>query len=244
MTYLTAKDCNVFRASYASRFAAVDDVSHTFGVASYYKFYYEMEGWKAFIDLLFPDWFPVNTVQGLLMSVVDYLHDNRSEHAYNTGVDMGRAIVGKVTDTINWAQNQISNAVSDMRNRIDTEIVAPVREKAAQIEKSLNDALGRLNIAVIKVGSLGNAVDIMQSNIASFDGSIKAFDSKLGSFDSTLKGLDTTASGLQTQLRDAQAKLNEYKGYIDSLTTRVDKLEGKQFDLLREFEKFIRGEYA
>ena len=114
MSYLTAKDCNVFRALYEKRFAPVDDISHAFGVASYYKFYYEMDGWKALIDSVFPDYFPINVVQGCLMSVVDFLHDNRSEHCYNVGVDMGRSIIAKVNDVISDYTKRINNTLSSL----------------------------------------------------------------------------------------------------------------------------------
>lgn len=234
--YLTMKDNDPFRASYQTRFAPVDDVSHAFGCIHHAAFFYTCDGWCEFLDAIFPDYFPFGTAQNLLTSVVKYLYENRAEHHYNTGVDMGRSIIAKVTETINWAQSQISNAVTDMRNRIDSEIVAPVRDKAAQIEKTLALAQSRLNTMGITIGGFSTDVETMKSNIASFGGSIKAFDSKLGSFDSKLRGLDTTASGLQSQLSDAQAKLNQYKALIDGLSSRVDKLENKQkegFDFLR-----------
>jgi SMC interacting uncharacterized protein involved in chromosome segregation len=226
----------VHRAQYTTRFGAVDDVSHIFGWASETAFFFTCDGWCEFLDAVFPDYFPFGTAQNLLISVVRFIYDNRSEHNYNCGVSSGLKIMGKVTEVINWAQNQISNAVTDMRNRIDSEIVAPVRNKAAEIEKTLASAQSRLNAMGITIGGFSTDVETMKSNISSFGGSIKAFESKLGSFDSKLKGLDTTASGLQSQLSDAQAKLNQYKTLIDDVSRRVDNLENKQkegFDFLK-----------
>jgi len=234
--YLAQKDSDVHRAQYTKRFGAVDDVSHIFGWASETAFFFTCDGWCEFLDSIFPDWWPVGDVQNLLISVVKFIYSNRSEHNYNCGVTSGLKIVGRVNEVIEFAKNTISNAVTDMRNRIDSEIVAPVRQKAAQIEQSLKDAQGKLASMGIDIDRFSSNIETMKSSIASFDGSIKAFDSKLGGFDSKLSGLNTTASGLQTQLRDAQAKINEYKTLIDSLTTRVDNLEGKQkegFDFLK-----------
>jgi septal ring factor EnvC (AmiA/AmiB activator) len=234
--YLTQKDADVHRAQYTTRFGAVDDVSHIFGWASETAFFFTCDGWCEFLDAVFPDYFPFGTAQNLLISVVRFIYDNRSEHNYNCGVSSGLKIMGKITETIKWAQSQISNAVTDMRNRIDSEIVAPVRQKAAQIEQTLKDAQGKLASMGIDIDRFSSNIETMKSSIASFDGSIKAFDSKLGSFDSKLSGLGTTASGLQTQLRDAQAKLNQYKTLIDDVSRRVDSLENKQkegFDFLK-----------
>lgn len=234
--YLTQKDADVHRAQYTRRFGAVDNVSHIFGWASETAFFFTMDGWCEFLDAIFPDYFPFGTAQNLLISVVKFIYENRSEHNYNCGASSGLKIMGKITETINWAQNQISNAVTDMRNRIDSEIVAPVRQKAAQIEQSLKDAQAKLASIGIDIDRFSSSVENMKASISSFGGSIKAFDSKLGSFDSKLKGLDTTASGLQSQLSDAQAKLNQYKTLIDDVSRRVDNLENKQkegFDFLK-----------
>lgn len=234
--YVTLKDNDAFRKNYEARRGSVDEISHAFGVAYHYAFYFTMDGWCQFLDSVFPDVFPFGTVQDLLIAVVKYVYDNRAEHNYNSGVDMGRSIVGKVTDTINWAQSQINNAVTDMRNRIDSEIVEPVRQKAAEIEKTLNWAQTRINGMGTELGRFSSDVETMKGNISSFDGSIKSFDSKLASFKSTLNWQETRASGLQTQLGDAQAKLNEFKTLMDDISRRVDNLENKQkegFDFLK-----------
>jgi uncharacterized phage infection (PIP) family protein YhgE len=232
MPYITKKDLQPFRNWYATHICYVDDVSHIFGVANHEIFYRQLESWCAFIDSVFPDWFPLGDIQNILISIVKFVYDNNANHSYNVGVDSGIAIIGKVTDAINWAQNQITSSVNDMRNKIDTEIIAPVRQKAAQIEQSLKDAQAKLSDMGINIDGFQSNIDTMKSNISSFDSSIKAFDNKLFSFDSKLKGLDSTANGLQSQLRDAQAKLNEYKNLIDNVTKRVDNLEGKQAGVL------------
>ena len=228
MPYITRKDLDPFRRWYEINVGHVDDVSHIFGVANHEIFYRQLESWCAFIDSVIPDWWPLGDVQNLFISIVKFVYDNNANHAYNTGVDSGRAIMGRLSESVQWAQTQITNAVNDMRNKIDTEIVEPVRKKAAQIEQALKDAQTKLSDMGINIDGFQSDINTMKTNISSFDSSIQAFDNKLGSFDSKLKGLDSTANGLQQQLRDAQAKLNEYKSLIDNLTKRVQNLEAKQ----------------
>jgi hypothetical protein len=249
MSYITRKDTKPMREYFEANWGHVDDVSNAFGVANHGKFYAEMEAWCSFIDALIPDWFPLNYIQDGLIAIVKAVYDKQAATSYYSGVDTGVAIVAKVNDAITWARNRINDAVSDMRIDIDHTIVAPVRQKAAQIEQTLKDAQTKLSNMGVSIDGFQSDINTMKSNILGFDGSIKAFDGKLGSFDSKLKGLDSTATGLQSQLRDAQAKLNtldstantlqsrlkdaetklnQYKSVIDDLDRRVKTLEGKK----------------
>lgn len=228
MTYITRKSDDAFRQDYTNRFAPVDDVSHVFGWASHEKFYQQMESWCALIDAIIPDWFPQNYVQDGLINIVKGVYDSQAIIAYDKGVDQGRTIIAKVTEVVQWAQNQINNTVNDMRNKIDKEIIDPVRQKASQIEATLKDAQSKISNLNASVDGFKNDINAMKGNIASFDTSIKSFNTKLSSFDTKLKGLDSTASNIQSQLSDAQAKLNQYKSLIDDLTRRVNNLEQKQ----------------
>jgi hypothetical protein len=237
MPYITRKSDDAFRQSYTERFAPVDDVSHVFGWASHEKFYQEMEAWCTLINSVIPDAWWCQWAQDFLLGIVKGVYDRNAIIAYDKGVDQGRQIIAKVTETVEWAQNQITNAVTDMRNKIDSEIVDPVRQKASQIEAVLKDAKSKLDILSVDIKLANNDITVMGKRVNSFGDSIKAFDNKLGSFDSKLKGLESTASGLQSQLRDAQTKLNQYKTLIDDLTRRVNNLEGKKtegFDLLKK----------
>jgi methyl-accepting chemotaxis protein len=237
MVYITKKDDRTFRQYYDTHWGHVDDVSNAFGVTNHGLFYLQMEGWCKCIDVIIPDEWWCKWAQDFLISVVRTLYDLRADSAYYSGVDMGMPIVAKVNDAITWARNQINAAVTDMRDRIDTEIIYPLRIKIEnQIMPQLKRAQSSLDTFKTDIDKAISDVNTMKSNISSFDSSIKAFDGKLGSFDSKLKGLDSTANGLQSQLKDAQAKLNEYKSLIDDLTKRVQNLEGKQkegFDFLK-----------
>jgi hypothetical protein len=228
MTYITHKDTDALIALYEkNKNVKASVLGKLFAEVNESIFYQEMEAWAKFIDNIIPDWFPLNYIQSGLISIVQFVYDDQAYTHIGEGVYQGNRVGKGIDDTISWAQNQISSAVNDMRNKIDTEIVDPVRQKAAQIEQSLKDAQTKLSNMGVSIDGFQNDVNTMKSNISSFDGSIKAFDGKLGSFDSKLKGLDSTATGLQSQLRDAQAKLNEYKSIIDNLKSRVEKLEGK-----------------
>lgn len=223
MTYITIKNPDTEGWT-----QGLDEVTKIFGWSNHYRFWSEMEAWCAFIDATIPDWFPLNYVQSGLISIVKFIYDQEAKTAFANGVDLGKSIVGKVNDTITWAQNQISSAVTDMRNRIDTEIVEPVRQKAAQIEQSLKDAQSKLSDMGISIDGFNTDVNTMKSNITSFGDSIKAFDGKLGSFDFKLTDLNNLADTLDSQLKDAQAALNQHKASIDDLITRVKNLEAKQ----------------
>jgi septal ring factor EnvC (AmiA/AmiB activator) len=227
-TYFDPVPDQTLRDYYESNFGHADEISHFLGWVQHRNFYYTQNSWANFINSLFLNTFPFSTARDLLIGVVAAVYSWGAQGMYNRGVDQGRQIIGKINETITWAQDQINSAVNDMRNRIDTEIVDPVRQKANQIGNDLKAAQSTLSDMGVSIDGFKTDINNMKGNIAFFDYSIKAFDNKLTSFDSKLKGFDSTTSNLQAQLKDAQNKLNQFKTLIDDLTRRVNNLEGKK----------------
>jgi hypothetical protein len=73
--------------------------------------YMNLEGWAGAIDLIMPNWFPINIVQDALISIVKAIYKANVQGAYDGGADRGNQmnneILGWVQDLRTQAQNQI-----------------------------------------------------------------------------------------------------------------------------------------
>jgi chaperonin cofactor prefoldin len=241
--YLTQKDSDVHRAQYTKRFETVDDVSHIFGWAYETAFFFTCDGWCEFLDSVFPDYFPFGTAQNLLISVVRFVYENRSEHNYNCGVSMGLKIMGKVNETINWAQNQITSAVNDMRNRIDTEIVAPLRNRInREIKPALDAAQKDIDTFRSNISTFNADLSKMKTDLSSMTAKIDSAAQKAQKVESDLT---EKARQLDAQLKNIENRMGNINSLIQNLDSRVKALEGKPsssgIDIPKEIEKIFRG---
>lgn len=163
------KNIDEFRSFYQSNYGNVDSVSHTFGWASHEKFYSEMAAWQTFIGSVIPNWFPLNYIRDGLNWIVDQIYNSEAQNRYNKGVDQGRAIVGKVQETIDWAKGEISNQVNTMKNTIDSQIVAPVRDKANAISAQLDQAKQKLDSMTSTLNGHTSSISDLQARIQALE---------------------------------------------------------------------------
>jgi chaperonin cofactor prefoldin len=209
MTYIAKKDpasdeVAGWNKDYQKQGGSTDDFCRLFGWANYLRFYAEMEAWCSFIDALLPDWWPIDVIQGTLISVVKALHDNQAWVAYWKGLDFGNAAEKKIEQTITWAKDQINNAVADMRNRIDNEIIKPIRDR---VERELKPGL-----------------DAAKTQI-------DAFQSKMGTFNDDLSKMKVDVTSMTTKVDAAAAKVQKVQDDLSEKTRQLDsKLENLQYD--------------
>jgi len=216
------------KQQYTEEYQAPNALMDLFGRIYHFLELKRLEAWHSFVDSVFPDYFPFSNLQGLLQTVLDRIYEAMAYRNYVKGCDIGGKISQGFYDMYDDTKKAIDNEVNKMRNYIETEVVDPVKTKADQIAKDLKTAQNKLKDMGISIDGFEADVNTMKNNISSFDGSIKSFNNKLSSFDGKLKTLESTANNLKTQLSDAEARLNQYKSLIDNLTSRVEKLEGKQ----------------
>jgi len=241
--YLTQKDSDVHRANFTKRWHAVDDVSHLFGWAFESAFFFTCDGWCEFIDSVLPDWWPVGDVQNLLISVVKFLYENRSEHNYNTGVSMGLSIVGQVNDTVNWAKAEIQNQVNAMRNTIDTQIIQPVKDRInREIKPALDAAQKEIDTFRSNVSTFNSDLSKMKTDVSSM---IAKVDSAAQKAQKVESDLTEKARQLDAQLKNIENRMGNINTFIQNLDSRVKALEGKPsssgFEISKEIEKMFRG---
>jgi len=239
MPYITPKNTDQLRETYnKTHNTTIDDVSHVFGWANYYKFYYEMEGWCTLIDTVVPDAWYCKWVQDFLISIVKGVHDARAQDAYGYGVDQGRAIVGKVNQTIEWAQNQINNAVNDMRNRINNEIITPLKTQVSTIQAKINEAQTKLSTLTSNIDTANKDLANLKNDVSSITSRVNTFQTQLASFDSRLSTLNSQADTLSTRIKELENTLSTHKNLIDDLDRRVKELEGKKAEILPQIFKW------
>jgi type I site-specific restriction-modification system R (restriction) subunit len=241
--YLTQKDSDVHRAQYTKRFDPVDDVSHLFGWAYETAFFFTCDGWCEFLDSVFPDYFPFGTAQNLLISVVRFVYENRSEHNYNCGVSMGLQIVKKVNQTIDWAKNEIQSQVNAMRDKIDREIVAPLRDRInAEIKPALDAAQKDIDTFRSNVSTFNADLSKMKTDVSAVTSKVDSAAQKAQKVESDLT---EKARQLDTQLKGIENRMGNINSLISSLDSRVKALEGKPsssgIEIPKEIEKIFRG---
>lgn len=120
------------------------DFGHFFGHANHWAFKDRMNWWCRFIDQIIPDWFPLNYVQDGLISIVNFVFQNNQQHEYNVWAERGDDIVNRLNNLITDTQNRINKAVNNMKDRIDNEIIDPIRAKTKQLDSTLTQAQIRL----------------------------------------------------------------------------------------------------
>jgi uncharacterized coiled-coil protein SlyX len=209
---------------------AVDPVSKAFGWATHARFYFEMEAWCLFIDSVFPDWFPVGEVQNFLISIVKFIYNHEAQSSYYQGLNEGRSIMHHVDGVIDWAKNQITAAVTDMYNRVDREIVAPVKAKADQIRHDLDVAQTNLNDAIAKAGQALQISNSAQAIAGDARSAVNSVQNQVKGFESKLSTLDSQASALDNRIKDASTQLAAHQRDIDDVIRRLKTLENKKSD--------------
>ena len=181
MAHINAANTDALRATYSKTYNPVSDVAHVFGWASYQNFYFQCEGWANFIDVVFPDYFPFGTVQNVLIEVVKLLHDSQAQGEYNNGVEQGRQLEKKASEVVDWAKGEINAQVEGMKNRIQTEIINPIQQKADSLNAQLKEAQAKL-------ATLNKAITDAQNVLTEHAARIKALEARgKGAFDSLFK---------------------------------------------------------
>lgn len=268
MAKLTQKNYEDYVTTYDTKVhGTVTPLGKVFGWAEGEKFYWEMEAWAELIDSLMPDWWPIGDIQNLLISIVQGVYDNQAENRVWKGIDAGNSVWFKVSDTITWAQNQISNAVNDMRNRIDSEIIAPIRDRVErEIKPALDQAQKQINDFQAKVNDFQNSIGNMNGQLGSFDEQIRKarydvqtmgqkidqkvgeFESKvsdaqknIGNLDSTIKSLSTKAQNLDAKAQQLGSQLGDINKSVEQIKTWMQPIE-KRIKRLEEGQKPVEAQ--
>lgn len=240
------------RSYYQSHFGNVDEISHLFGIASHAKFYGQMVGWHSYVDGVLPDYFPFNTLQGFLQTIIDNTYSSQAQLHYDKGVDMGRQMVGKATQAYNDAVAKINQAVNDMKNLIQTQFINPLDAKVKQFTD-------QINAFTSKIGDMGITVDAFRSTInqaktdaitaltnasnavkqaadvqnrldsakATIDQNLQATANKLNEIVVDANKKAQTLSTIQQQAEASLAKINEMLSALNMHSTQINELYKK-----------------
>jgi hypothetical protein len=146
MAHITKKDYKLYVESYKTiAKGTVTPIGEVSAWAENEKFYGEMEAWAWLIDSLIPDWFPLNYVQGGFIAIVKKVYEVQVENRVWKAIDTGNASWLKIEQTITWAQGEINNAVTNMKNRIETDIINPIKAQTADLQAKIAQATAQLS---------------------------------------------------------------------------------------------------
>lgn len=112
---------------------------HWLGYADYWVFLLEMDGWCAFIDACFPDYFPFSTIQGILQEIVNYVHDRLGANHYNAWAEKGDNLIKRFDDLFGDYERKIKDAEQRLKNMIDKaqEWLADHEKRLKELESEL-----------------------------------------------------------------------------------------------------------
>lgn len=210
-------DVTAMRNDYARNYnngVAVDEISHLFGWADYMKYYGHMNANENFIKSVFASLSILGTLlqplRDALVGINGYVYEHEYQNHYNKGVDAGKAIVGRVQQTINWAQAEINNQIATAKNWIQTNITNPLDKKVQQFNQQVTDFSNRIN-------SMGNTLNGFNSTIATAKSDAeKAI--------SDARTAINQAADVQNRVREAQEKVNEIIDLANTHSSQIRDL--------------------
>jgi len=109
----------------------------------------EYTRWEALatsVDAVFPDWFPLGTVQGLLIAVCDAIYAALYQKAYNSAADRGNEINSQILGWLDDLKLEVQTYIDQARNRLQT-LIDDLDARVKRLEGIFGLALPTMDIA-------------------------------------------------------------------------------------------------
>jgi prefoldin subunit 5 len=186
------------------------------------------ENYAAQIDAIFPDWWPMGSVQGFLIDICKACYNALYQKAYDNGADKGNEINSQIMGWVDDAKRRAESLVNDAKAYVENNLIAPIRNQINnQITPALNDARAQISKFKSDIDNMANRINQFQTSLNSMDGTIKNFDMKLQSFNAKLSDLTRQADNLNAQISQINKTISDFKTQIKNLDERVKRLEQK-----------------
>lgn len=206
-------------------------------IMGYLQEYSEYVRWELLaetIDGIFPDSFPFDQVQNLLISVCSTLYSLVYQRAYNGGADKGNEINKEIFGYLDDLKAKMQEAIQAYAKLLYDKYIVPLQNKiTSEIEPKLKDAVTQLSNMVTQIDGFKTNISTMNNTITSFDSSIKSFQGRLEMFNSTLSSLQSKASTIDGMIKDLQSK---YARVDERLKALEKEKSGLPFKLPSIFE--------
>jgi len=189
--------------------------------------YLKWENMALSIDTIFPDIWPLDQVQNLLIAMCRGLYDRIYQGAYDRGADKGNEINSQIMGWLNDVKAQAFAKVSEAQAYIQNNLINPIKNQIdGYITPKLNDALNKLSTVNTNISNAYKSLNDMATRINSFDSTLKNYGSSLESYRLKLNELVEVGNNLN-------AKLSQVETYMNDIDKRVKALEGAKapFDL-------------
>lgn len=202
--------------------------------------YLRWENYASVIDFVFPDWFPVNIVQGALIDVCKRVYNDIYQQAYNNGADRGNDLNKQV---LGWVEEAKKKALADLDNAkkyIETNLINPIKTK---IDKEI---MPLVNDAQAKVKAFATDIKTMQDKLAkeidpaikNAQASLKTFQDELTKFKTDMTALTNTLSSLDNKVsKELDPKIKSLDDTLKTYGTKINDMNKS----LSDFDTKLRG---
>jgi len=233
MVYITKISDDKFKSDYeAGGKYTVTWLGHIYGKLRHHCFWMQMEFWCSFIDSLFPDWFPLNVVQDVLISIVKAVYDNVAWRYYFDGAYEGDQIIQSLTNVYSDIESRVSQAIEEAKSRVETELITPIRNT---INNELSPKITALQNQLSNIETqAGNALNNANSALSSANNAIEQAATALSQAQNAQKTVNEMSAyvtskiaSINQEINSAKSRLSGIDSQITDLINRVKTLEQK-----------------
>lgn len=143
------------------------------GYLSELLFWADIEGKCRFVDVVVPDWFPINAVQGILWALFKQHYNASYQGQYNKGAEQGNKIHNAVFGWIDDATENLMAQINEAKRRIETDLINPIKAKIREIEPIVDDITDRIKTAEATVGKVEDRIDDARRDLEKHTGDIR-----------------------------------------------------------------------
>ena len=172
---------------------------HLLGRVGYGLFWWQMDSWAIFIKRLCPDWFPINAVEGFLVSVVKFIHKRIAYWNYRDYAIYGDKLTGEFEKIITDTKERIEAEIKRARAIIERDLINPIRDKInTEIEPKVKNVLDRIKTAEATVGKVEDRINDARRDLEKHTSDIEELFDRI----KKLEGQTTEQTRLITWLKE------------------------------------------
>lgn len=137
------------------------------GYLSEMLFWADNEGKCSFVDVVVPDWFPINAVQGILWALFKKHYNANYQKQYNRGADQGNKIHNAV---FGW----IDDATKDVRDRLE----AMLNDAKSKLQSQISELQRLADRYSSQLGELDSAKNKLLADVEDLDERLRALEAQ------------------------------------------------------------------
>jgi len=197
--------------------------------------YLKWENMALSVDTLFPDVWPLDLVQNLLINVCRGLYDRIYQGAYNRGADKGNEINNQIVGWLDALRSQAFSEIDKAKAYIQTNLINPIKSNIdTYITPKIKEAMSHISTIETNINTAFKNINTMTSKITGFDSQLKSFARDIESQRNKLNEIVEVANNTVAQLRDLE-------NVVNNIDNRLRAVEGKPPTTPLSLESLLKG---